>query len=118
MAAGLLFQVMPFSVQELEVGKTLRQAILCFGDRFPSPSVAEFVGAVLQADEQGSPLAEVLTIQARASRQRRSVRAEELAAKAGTRMVLPMTMAFAAAMLLLAAPIFMELMNGVRGIQQ
>jgi tight adherence protein C len=104
-------------LHELEVGKTLRQAILGFGDRFPGPSVAEFVGAVLQADEQGSPLADVLTIQARASRQRRSVRAEELAAKAGTRMVLPMTMAFAAAMLLLAAPIFMDLMNGVQGIK-
>jgi tight adherence protein C len=104
-------------LHELEVGKTLRQAIVGFGERFPSPSVSEFVGAVLQADEQGSPLGEVLTIQARASRQRRSVRAEELAAKAGTQMVLPMTMAFAAAMLLLAAPTFMDLMKGIEGIK-
>jgi tight adherence protein C len=105
-------------LHELEVGKTLRQAIVGFGERFPGPSVGEFVGAVLQADAQGSPLGEVLSIQARASRQRRSVRAEELAARAGTQMVLPMTMAFAAAMLLLAAPTFMDLMKGIEGIKR
>jgi len=105
-------------LHELEVGKTLRHAIVGFGERFPGPSVSEFVGAVLQADAQGSPLGDVLTIQARASRQRRSVRAEELAAKAGTRMVLPMMMAFAAAMLLLAAPIVMDVMNGMQRIQR
>lgn len=105
-------------LHELEVGKTLRQAIVGFEARFPGPSVSEFVGAVLQADEQGSPLGDALTIQARASRQRRSVRAEELAAQAGTRMVVPMMMAFAAAMLLLAAPIFLDLMSGLQGLRR
>jgi tight adherence protein C len=105
-------------LHELEVGKTLRHAIVRFGERFPGPSVSEFVGAVLQADAQGSPLGEVLSIQARASRQRRSVRAEELAAKAGTRMVLPMMMAFAAALLVLAGPIFMSLMSSLGDIRR
>jgi tight adherence protein C len=113
-----LIEGLTLVLHELEIGKTLRHAIVGFRERFPGPSVAEFVAAVLQADEQGSPLGDALTIQARASRQRRSVRAEELAAKAGTRMVLPMMMAFAAAMLLLAAPIFMDLMNGIDGIRR
>ena len=69
----------------------------------------EFVNAIIQAEERGNPVAEVLLIQAGVSRQRRSVRAEELAARAGVAMVGPLFLLFGCIMLLVVAPMIMKL---------
>jgi tight adherence protein C len=92
-------------LQELEVGKTRKEALLRFSERVPSDSVREFVVTVVQSEERGNPLEETLRIQAQASRQRRSVRAEETASKAGMKMMLPMVLLLVAVMLLIVGPL-------------
>jgi tight adherence protein C len=96
-------------LQELQVGKTRREALLQFVERVPGETVREFVGAVVQAEERGNPLSDVLRIQAETSRQRRSVRAEELASKAGLKMIMPMVLLFGSIMLLIVGPLMLSL---------
>ncbi len=102
-------------LQELQVGKTRRQALDQFADRNPGESVREFVGAVVQADVRGNPLGPVLEIQAEVSRQHRSVRAEEAASRASVKMLLPMLLVFGAILLLIAAPMAMQVNGTFRG---
>ena len=94
-------------LQELNLGMTRKQALQGFGRRAPSEAVAEFVGAVVQAEDRGNPIASVLQIQASVSRLRRTVRAEESAAKAGVAMVGPLLLLFLCIMLLVMAPMLL-----------
>jgi len=96
-------------LQELQVGMTRRQALLAFSERAPLESVNEFVAAIVQAEERGNPVAEVLQIQAGVSRMRRSVKAEEAAAKAGVQMVGPLFLLFFCIMLLVMGPMVLQL---------
>lgn len=98
-------------LQELQLGRTRRQALLDFGKRAPTPSVTEFVSALIQAEDRGNPVAEVLQIQAGVSRLRRTVRAEEAAAKASVKMVGPLFLLFACIMLLVMGPMIMTIAN-------
>jgi tight adherence protein C len=99
-------------LQGLQVGRTRKQALEDFADRVPSDPVKEFVGAVVQAELRGNPVANVLRIQAEVSRNRRSVRAEEAAAKAGVAMVAPLMMVFVCILILIVAPMIMKLQQG------
>ncbi len=112
---ALRMEEINFILQELQIGKTRKQALIEFRTRVPGESVNEFVAAVVQAEERGNPLAEVLRIQATSSRQRRSMRGEEAAAKAGMKLIVPALMVFAACLIIIAGPLFFELiplMNG------
>jgi tight adherence protein C len=91
-------------LQELDLGKTRRQALENFADRAPTEAVRDFVGAVVQAEEKGNPLGEVLRIQAGMLRMRRSVMAEEAAAKAAVMLIGPLMLIFGAIMLCLMGP--------------
>jgi len=98
-------------LQSLQLGRTRRQALEEFAQRVPSDSVIEFVGAVVQAELRGNPLVDVLGIQAEVSRRKRSVRAEESAAKAGVALALPLILVFLTILILIVAPIIMKLQN-------
>jgi tight adherence protein C len=98
-------------LSELSLGKTRREALEGFAARNPSPSVNEFVASVIQAEEEGTPLAEVLQIQAKISRQRRSVRAEEAASRASLQLLIPMGLVFVAVLLLIGGPLVLKLME-------
>jgi tight adherence protein C len=104
-----LMEEIGYILQELLIGKTRKQALIEFGQRCPFESVIEFVSSVVQAEERGNPLAEVLHIQAGASRARRSVRAEEKAAKAGLQIIVPCLFVFISVVLLIVGPLFMAL---------
>jgi tight adherence protein C len=101
-------------LQELQVGKTRKQALEQLAARVPCEAVREFVGAVTQAEERGNPLGQVLEIQAEASRQRRSTRAEEAAARASVKMLGPMVLVFAAILLLIVAPMFLQIQDAFK----
>jgi tight adherence protein C len=96
-------------LQELGLGKTRRNVLMAFAERVPTESVGEFVNAVVQAEERGNPVAEVLQIQAGVSRMRRSTKAEEAAAKAGVAMVGPLFLLFFCIMLLIMGPIMLSI---------
>lgn len=96
-------------LQELSLGRTRKQALSDFAKRVPASSVTEFVSALVQAEDRGNPVADVLQIQAGVSRMRRTVNAEEAAAKAGVKMVGPLFLLFACIMLLVMGPMILKL---------
>jgi len=96
-------------LQSLQLGRTRSQALEEFALRVPVDSVVEFVGAVVQAELRGNPVVEVLRIQAEVSRRKRTVRAEESAAKAGVAMIGPLVLVFLCILMLIVAPIIMKL---------
>jgi len=98
-------------LQELELGHTRRKALEGLAERVPTEAVKDFVGTVVQAEEKGTPLAEVLTIQARMLRMRRSVMAEEGAAKAGMMMMGPLMMMFICVLAILIGPFVVKWMT-------
>jgi tight adherence protein C len=96
-------------LQELSIGRTRKQALLSLADRCPSETVLEFVNSVVQAEEKGNPLADVLQIQAGMSRMRRGVKAEKTAAKAGVAMIAPLMLLMLCILLLILGPMFLKL---------
>jgi tight adherence protein C len=96
-------------MQSINLGQTRKECLLEFARRAPVEAVKEFVGALVQAEERGNPVADVLQIQATSSRTRRSVRAEEMAAKAGVAMTGPLVLVFATVMILILAPMSMKM---------
>jgi tight adherence protein C len=104
-----LIEELSLILQSLQLGRTRRQALEELAERCPIDAVTEFVGAVVQAELRGNPLAEVLRIQAEVSRQRRTVLAEEAAAKAGVSMIMPLCLVFIAILILIAGPMVLRL---------
>lgn len=100
-------------LQTLGLGRTRKDALLEFSSRVPTESVQEFVNAIIQAEERGNPVAEVLSIQAGVSRTRRSIRAEESAAKTATKLVLPLFMVLLVVFVLLLAPALMGALDSL-----
>lgn len=85
----------PFNVElktmlaEMDLGTTRRRALQNLSDRIPLDSLRSIVASVIQAEELGSPLGEVLHQQASLLRLHRSVRAENAAAVASVRILVP-----------------------------
>jgi tight adherence protein C len=104
-----LVEELTLLLQGLQLGQTRVQVLRRFAERVPTEVVKDFTGAVIQAEQRGSPVVPVLRIQADVCRQRRSVRAEEQAAKAGTAMALPLVFIFVAVLLLIAGPMILKL---------
>ncbi|MBX3273119.1 MAG: type II secretion system F family protein [Sandaracinaceae bacterium] len=106
-----LVEELRFMLRELELGRTRRQALENFADRCPTEAVRDFVGTVIQSEEKGNPLAEVLRIQATMLRMRRSVMAEEAAARAAVLMMGPLMLIFCAIILVLLGPFIVQSME-------
>ena len=100
-------------LQALQLGRTRRQALEDLAQRVPANAVIEFVGSVVQAELRGNPIVDTLKIQAEVSRRRRSVAAEEAASKAGVKMVVPLVLVFAAILILIVAPMAMQLKDSL-----
>ena len=83
--------------------------------RVPTAQVREFVNSVVQAEAKGSPLANVLTIQAQTQRLRRSIAAEETASEAALMLLGPMTLIFLCVIVLLLGPVVVRFMTGGLG---
>jgi tight adherence protein C len=101
---GPLNRELALLLESLELGHTRREALLALAERVPSAGVRDFVNAVVQAEEKGNPLARVIQIQGRLLNQRRSVAAEEAAARAGVLMIAPLMLLLCAILLVLMGP--------------
>ena len=64
----------------------------------------DFVSAVCQSEIKGTPLVGALDAQARTLRQRRSVLAEEAAAKAGVKLMFPLMLLMLCILLIVIGP--------------
>ena len=95
-------------LQELELGRTRRQALENFAWRAPTNSAKDFVSSVVQAEAKGNPLVDVLRTQARMLRMSRSVMAEEAAANAAVKLMGPLMLIFVAIILVLLGPFIVQ----------
>lgn len=106
-----LVEELTILLQALTIGRTRKDVMVEFMRRVPTEVVKEFCGAIIQAEERGNPVAEVLQIQATTARTRRSVRAEELAAKAGVKITLPLMLVFGCVLGLVLGPALLTIIE-------
>jgi tight adherence protein C len=78
------------ALAEVRVGKTRRDALRDVISRTDVPSLSNFIGAIVQAEQLGVPIAKVLQVQSEQLRIERRQRAEEMAAKAPIKMLFPL----------------------------
>jgi tight adherence protein C len=89
-ARGPLADEFRRALAEIRVGRARRDALRDMVDRTQVPPLTTFVGAIIQAEQLGVPIARVLQVQSEQLRLERRQRAEEMAAKAPIKMLLPL----------------------------
>jgi len=77
-------------LQEMQIGLGRAEALRALADRTDVPELRSFVGAMVQADSFGIPIASVLRVQAKEMRIKRSQRAEEAAQKVPVKILFPL----------------------------
>jgi tight adherence protein C len=100
----MVAQELGLMLTSLDLGHTRRQALQDLERRVPIESVRAFSRALIQAEEKGNPIVEVLQVQAKISRLQGSIMAEEAASRAGVLLLVPMVMLLGCVILLLMGP--------------
>jgi tight adherence protein C len=77
-------------LQEMQIGMGRSDAMRALGDRTDVEELRSFVTAMVQADAFGIPIANVLRVQAKEMRVKRSQRAEEKAQKVPVKILFPL----------------------------
>lgn len=77
-------------LQEMQIGNSRLDAMRALGERTDVAELRSFLGAMVQADEFGIPVASMLRVQAVEMRVKRSQRAEELAQKVPVKILFPL----------------------------
>lgn len=78
------------ALQDMQVGRSRKDAYLAMAERVDSPELRSFVRSVVQADTYGIAIAAVLRTQAKQMRVRRRQRAEEKAMKLPVKVLFPL----------------------------
>lgn len=99
-------------LQEMQLGKSRRQALRDMVDRMEVPDVTSFIAAILQADQLGGGVAKILRIQSEQMRIRRRQRAEERAHQAPVKMLFPLIfLIFPSVLLVLLGPAGLQILR-------
>ncbi len=108
----------PFNVElrtvlaEMDLGTTRRKALENLAERVPVEMLQSIVASVIQAEELGTPLAEVLHSEATLMRLQRSVRAENAAAVASVRILVPSLLILMSVILTVFGPAIIRATTG------
>jgi tight adherence protein C len=78
------------TLQDIRVGRSRREAYLDLGERARFPELRSFIRSIIQADQYGIAIANVLRVQAKEMRIRRRQRAEEHAMKIPVKILFPL----------------------------
>ncbi|MFI2565936.1 type II secretion system F family protein [Paenarthrobacter sp. NPDC018779] len=88
--SGPLAEELVRTLQDIQAGRSRREAYRALADRSTVPDLRSFVGAVIQADIQGLAIARILKPQAEQMRIKRKLRAEEKAMKLPVAVIFPL----------------------------
>jgi tight adherence protein C len=88
--SGPLAEELIRTLQDIQVGRSRKDAYLDMSERVDVPDVRSFIRAVVQADAYGVAIAGVLKAQAQDMRIKRKQRAEEHAMKMPVKMLFPL----------------------------
>ncbi|MBI4056681.1 MAG: type II secretion system F family protein [Elusimicrobia bacterium] len=101
------------TLKEVQLGYSRREALRRFAQRTGIQEVRSFVGLIIQSDELGTSLVDLLRNFSTDMRFRRLNRAEKMAAQASTKMLIPLFIfIFPTVFILMLAPMVMELVRG------
>ena len=99
-------------LRESRTGVARRVALDRLAERVGIPAVTNFAASVVQAEQTGGSLGEVLADQARQRRQERFLRAEKLANQAPVKMLLPLiALLFPITFIIIGFPIAIQLLE-------
>jgi len=99
-------------MRDVRTGKSRRDSLSRLAERVDMPSVSNFVASIIQAEETGGSLADVLAEQARQRRQERFARAEKQANEAPVKMLAPLVLLlFPVTFIIIAFPIVLEFLE-------
>ena len=105
------------ALAEVRMGRTRRDALRDVANRADAQPVSNFIGAIIQAEQLGVPIAKVLQIQSNQLRIERRQRAEEAAAKAPVKMLFPMVgCIFPTIFIVILGPAVVTVMGGGTGL--
>lgn len=88
--SGVLVSEFSVVLKEMRMGVSKRDALKSMIERVPVGNLITFVSAILQADQLGVSIGNILRIQSTLMRQKRRQKASELAMKAPIKMLFPM----------------------------
>ncbi|MDQ2854360.1 MAG: type II secretion system F family protein [Chloroflexota bacterium] len=101
------------ALAEIRMGRSRRDALRDVVARADSQPISNFIGAIVQAEQLGVPIAKVLQIQSQQLRIERRQRAEEAAAKAPVKMLFPMVgCIFPTIFIVILGPAIVTVMKG------
>ena len=101
------------TIDEVQMGYSRRDSLRRFAARTGLQEIRSFVGLVIQSDELGTSLVELLRNFSADMRFRRLNRAEKLAAQASTKMLIPLFIfIFPTVFILMLAPMISDLLTG------
>ncbi len=114
---GALIDELDETQREISLGRRRKEALIGFADRCDNMEIRTFVTAVIQADEMGSSMQNILSIQATAIRQTHKQNVEEKAQKLSVKILLPMVLfIFPVIFIVLLGPAVMSIMEMFGGM--
>jgi tight adherence protein C len=103
-------------INEIQLGYSRKDALKRLAMRTGIPEIRSFVGLIVQSDELGTSLVELLRNYAADMRFRRLNKAEKLAAQAATKMLIPLfVFIFPTVFIMMLAPMAKQLLTGGLG---
>lgn len=105
--------IQEFSVvlQEMKVGTAKSDALLNLCERVDSEYLETMVGAVIQAEERGTPLARVLEVQVDTIRDKRTQRVEKAASEAAVKILLPLMFIFGSVVVIIMGAMVLRILR-------
>jgi tight adherence protein C len=98
---------------DLQLGQTRTAALEGFARRVPAEMVKAFVSSAIEAEQRGTPLANVIATQADVARTMRFLAAEGVAERNSVIANLPMTLMFLAAAIVILGAIVLRIRDGL-----
>lgn len=107
---GVLAQELGRALQEMKLGRSRREALQDMADRVGAEDLSNFVRSLVQADQLGVGMGNILRLQSDEIRRKRRQRAEEQAMKAPVKMLFPLLFfIFPALFVVLLGPAMMQI---------
>lgn len=106
-----MIQELSVVLQELRVGTPRADALRNLCERVKSDYLDSMVGAVIQAEKRGTPLAKVLEVQVDTIRNKRTQRVEKEASEASVKILMPLMFIFGAVVVVILGAMALRIAN-------
>jgi tight adherence protein C len=95
-------------LMDMNLGKPRMEAFRAMRERLRDDEITSIIGAIIQGEELGTPLARIFRTQADVLRLKRSQRAEAVAGEAGVNMLLPGVLVMMSTILVILGPFLLN----------